>query len=218
MMGPGVVNYLKNLPQAASEMPSSMFDGDEKRWKDRFSEISQMSGSENPYALHNELAEAMISNVLIVRENEKLGATLKVIEDIESRWKNIECVDTQDWTNPVPSFVNQLWNMIQLSKIITMGALQRDEFRGSHYKPDFDLNQPDDFDPADYLEFEDQKFNGGVHKDQFASSHLDYMERFEKNNENWLKSSIATYNNGKPTIDYEQVDTSLIAPRPRKYD
>ena len=29
-------------------------------------------------------------------------------------------------------------------------------------------------------------------KDQFAPSHVDYMERFEKNNEDWLKSSIAT--------------------------
>jgi Succinate dehydrogenase/fumarate reductase, flavoprotein subunit len=177
-----------------------------------------MKGSENPYALHSELAEAMISNVLIVRENDKLQSTLDVIEDIESRWKDIECVDIQDWSNPVPSFVNQLWNMIQLSKIITMGALKRDEFRGSHYKPRFDLNQPNDFDPADYLEYEEQKANGGVHKDQFAPSHVDYMERFEKNNEDWLKSSIATYNNGKPAVDFESVDTSLIAPRPRKYD
>ncbi|GIR32505.1 MAG: succinate dehydrogenase flavoprotein subunit [Deltaproteobacteria bacterium] len=218
MMGPGVNNYLKNLPEAASQLPSSVFENDEKRWKERFSDISSMKGSENPYALHSELAEAMISNVLIVRENDKLQSTLDVIEDIESRWKDIECVDTQDWSNPVPSFVNQLWNMIQLSKIITMGALKRDEFRGSHYKPEFDLNQPDDFDPADYLEYEEQKANGGVHKDQFAPSHVDYMERFEKNNEDWLKSSIATYNNGKPAVDFESVDTSLIAPRPRKYD
>jgi succinate dehydrogenase / fumarate reductase flavoprotein subunit len=218
MMGPGVVNYLKDLPDAASEMPSRIFEEDEKKWKSHFSEISLMKGTENPYALHNELAETMISNVLIVRENEKLETTLNVIEDIESRWKKIECVDTQDWTNPVPSFVNQLWNMIQLSKIITMGALKRDEFRGSHYKPKFDLNQPSDFNPTDYLKFEEQKSNGGVHENQFAPNHLNYMERFEKNNENWLKSSIATYNNGKPSINFEKVDTSLIEPRPRKYD
>jgi succinate dehydrogenase / fumarate reductase flavoprotein subunit len=47
---------------------------------------------------------------------------------------------------------------------------------------------------------------------------VEYMERFEKNNEDWLKSSIAMYNNGKPAVDFESVDTSLIAPRPRKYD
>ena len=84
VMGPGVNNYLKNLPEAASQLPSSVFENDEKRWKERFSDISSMKGSENPYALHSELAEAMISNVLIVRENDKLQSTLDVIEDIES--------------------------------------------------------------------------------------------------------------------------------------
>ena len=156
--------------------------------------------------------------MLIVRDNAKLEATIKTIGDIESRWKDIDCIDSQDWTNPVPSFINQLWNMIQLSKIITMGAVKRDEFRGSHYKPAYDLKQPEDFNPASSREIEEQKANGGVRKDQFSKEHLVYMERFEKNNDNWLKSSIATYNDGKPEISYEGVDTSLIPPRPRKYD
>ena len=218
MMGPGVTNFLKSLPSAAEDVPASVFEENTRHWKDRFSGITEMHGSENPYVLHSELADAMISNVLIVRENAKLEATIKTIGDIESRWKDIDCVDTQGWTNPVPSFINQLWNMIQLSKIITMGAVKRDEFRGSHYKQAFDLKQPEDFNPASYLEFEEQKANGGVRENQFSKEHLDYMERFEKNNDNWLKSSIATYNDGKPEISYEGVDTSLIPPRPRKYD
>jgi len=47
---------------------------------------------------------------------------------------------------------------------------------------------------------------------------LTYMKRFAENNVKWLKSTIATYQNGGPDISYEAVDTSLIAPRPRKYD
>ena len=177
-----------------------------------------MSGNENPYALHREMAEEMISNVLIVRENSKLEATLKKIDEFEERWKNVNCVDTTDWSNPVPSFINQLWNMIQLSKIITKGALLRDDFRGSHYKPEFDLNQPNDFRPETYLEFEKQKDSGSVHEDAFTPEHLAYMKRFSENNIKWLKTTIATYQNGGPDISYEAVDTSLIAPRPRKYD
>ncbi len=218
MMAPGVVSYLHNLPRNAADLPESVFSGQAKQWQDKFTSIKLMKGSENPYALHAELAETMISNVLIVRENAKLASTLQTIDEIETRWHNIECLDTQDWTNPVPSFINQLWNMIQLSKIITVGALKRDEFRGSHYKPEFDLNQPADFDPASYLEYEEQKANGGVRKDRFSVEHLDYMERFEKNNHEWLKTTIATYKNGRPEITYEEVDTSLVPPRPRKYD
>jgi len=44
------------------------------------------------------------------------------------------------------------------------------------------------------------------------------MKRFAENNVKWLKSTIATYQNGGPEITYEDVDKSLIAPRPRKYD
>ena len=218
MMSPGVLNYVKNVPEAADDVHEKLFTEATKQWQEKYAEIKKMSGNENPYALHREMAEEMISNVLIVRENSKLQATLEKIDEFEERWKNVNCVDTTDWSNPVPSFINQLWNMIQLSKIITKGALLRDEFRGSHYKPEFDLNQPSDFRPESYLEYEKQKAAGKVNEEGFASEHLAYMNRFAENNVKWLKSTIATYQNGGPDISYEAVDTSLIAPRPRKYD
>ncbi|MBC8259216.1 MAG: succinate dehydrogenase flavoprotein subunit [SAR324 cluster bacterium] len=224
MMSPGVVNYVNNVPEAAEDVPENVYTEASKNWQNKYSEIKKMSGNENPYALHRELAEQMISNVLIVRENSKLEATLDKIDEFEARWQNIKCVDTTDWSNPVPSFVNQLWNMIQLSKIIAKGALLRDEFRGSHYKPEFDLNQPGDFKPETYLEFEEQKTAGQLNESAFAPAHLDYMKRFSANNKKWLKTTIATYKAGTsgsaggPEISYEEVDESLIAPRPRKYD
>ena len=49
-----------------------------------YAEIMKMSGNENPYALHREMAEEMISNVLIVRENSKLQATLKKLTNLKS--------------------------------------------------------------------------------------------------------------------------------------
>ena len=218
MMSPGVINYVNNLPKAAEDLSENIYSASVQKWQESFANIKSMNGDENPYALHREMAEEMISNVLIVRENTKLKSTLKKIDEFESRWKNVKCVDTTDWSNPVPSFINQLWNMIQLSKIITKGALLRDEFRGSHYKPEFDLNQPSDFRPETYLEFEKQKEAGNIQEDAFASEHLAYMKRFSENNVKWLKTTIATYKNGGPDISYEAVDTSLIAPRPRKYD
>ena len=223
-MSPGVINYVKNLPEAAEDHPQKVFDDASRQWQERFSDINKMNGSENPYSLHRELAEQMITNVLIVRQNSKLEATLDKINEFESRWKNITCLDTTDWSNPVPSFINQLWNMIQLSKVITKGALMRDEFRGSHYKPEFDLKQPDDFQPETYLEFEKQKADGNLNESAFDQQHLAYMKRFAENNEKWLKTTIAEYKNGTsgseggPEISYEDVDTSLITPRPRKYN
>jgi succinate dehydrogenase / fumarate reductase flavoprotein subunit len=177
-----------------------------------------MNGSENPHKLHHELGDIMLANVLIVRDNKSLEKTLHAIDDIETRFKDVKCLDTADWANPSPSFINQLYCMIHLSKIIAKGALMRDEFRGSHYKPDFDLHQPKDFDPHEYIDYLEQKQYGEVTEEKFPSGHLDYMKRFQENNEKWLKTTVAQYKNNQPEITYEEVNTSLVTPRPRKYD
>jgi succinate dehydrogenase / fumarate reductase, flavoprotein subunit len=44
------------------------------------------------------------------------------------------------------------------------------------------------------------------------------MQKFEENNKKWLKSTIAEYKNNEPEISYEDIDTSILTPRPRKYD
>ena len=218
MMGPGVVNYIKNQKESAADLPSSLFEQAQQQWQEKFTGIKQMKGKENPYKLHAELSETMMSNVLIVRDNARLAATVEKIDEYDERWKDVECVDTSDWTNPVPSFVNQLYNMIQLSKVIAKGALLRDEFRGAHYKPEFEINQPSDFKPESFLEYTKLKADGGLKQDSFKPDHLEYMQFYEESNEKWLKSSIATFNGKGPDINYEAVDTSLIQPRPRKYD
>ena len=218
MMGPGVVNYIKNQKESATDLPSSLFDQAQQQWQEKFTGIKQMKGKENPYKLHAELSETMMSNVLIVRDNARLAATVEKIEEYDERWKDVECVDTSDWTNPVPSFVNQLYNMIQLSKVIARGALLRDEFRGAHYKPEFEIKQPSDFKPESFLEYTKLKAEGGLKQDSFKPDHLEYMRLYGESNEKWLKSSIATFNGKGPDISYEAVDTSLIQPRPRKYD
>ncbi|MEK9700715.1 MAG: succinate dehydrogenase flavoprotein subunit [Deltaproteobacteria bacterium] len=218
MMGPGVVNYIKNQKESATDLPSSLFDQAQQQWQEKFTGIKQMKGKENPYKLHAELSETMMSNVLIVRDNARLAATVEKIDEYDERWKDVECVDTSDWTNPVPSFVNQLYNMIQLSKVIAKGALLRDEFRGAHYKPEFEIKQPSDFKPESFLEYTKLKAEGGLKEDSFKPDHLEYMRLYGESNEKWLKSSIATFNGKGPDISYEAVDTSLIQPRPRKYD
>jgi succinate dehydrogenase / fumarate reductase flavoprotein subunit len=53
------------------------------------------------------------------------------------RYKDVRVPDQSGWTNQSLFFTRQLWNMLVLARVITLGALQRDESRGAHYKPDF---------------------------------------------------------------------------------
>ena len=96
-----------------------------------------MDGTENAYVLHKELGEWMTDNVTVVRYNDKLKETDAKILELLERYENININDTQQWSNQGATFTRQLKNMLYLARVITLGALNRDESRGAHYKPDF---------------------------------------------------------------------------------
>jgi len=103
-----------------------------------YARIGGMSGPENAYALAREMGEWMTANVTVVRYNEKLKATDDKLRELKDRWGRIGISDRGAWANHEVSFVKQLWNMIELARVITLGALRRNESRGAHYKPEFE--------------------------------------------------------------------------------
>ena len=50
---------------------------------------------------------------------------------------DINLSDRTQWANTSVVFARQLYNMLQLARVIAQGAAMRDESRGAHYKPDF---------------------------------------------------------------------------------
>jgi len=56
---------------------------------------------------------------------------------LQERYKKINLSDRAKWSNQTLNFARELENMIVLARVITIGALARNESRGAHYKPDF---------------------------------------------------------------------------------
>jgi succinate dehydrogenase / fumarate reductase, flavoprotein subunit len=79
----------------------------------------------------------MTANVTVIRDNRKLRETDDKLRELKDRWGRIGLHDRGRWANHEVSFVKQLWNMIDLARVMTLGALARDESRGAHYKPEF---------------------------------------------------------------------------------
>ena len=96
-----------------------------------------MSGRENAYALAREMGEWMTANVTVIRDNTKLAATDDKLRELKDRWGQIGLHDRGRWVNHEVSFVKQLWNMLELARVMTLGALRRNESRGAHYKPEY---------------------------------------------------------------------------------
>ncbi len=143
--GPNAIHYMNHLENTAEEMPSTIFDAAIKEEQEKWDALLKMNGTENAYVIHKELGELMTDNVTVVRYNDKLEATDKKIVELLERYENINMTDTQQWSNQGATFTRQLKNMLYLARVITIGALNRNESRGAHYKPDFPNRDDENF-------------------------------------------------------------------------
>lgn len=200
ILGPTLESYFKSLKKSAGDLPSSVFDAEVRRHKDKMQEFASRQGNENAYKLHEELGRTMTANCTVVRYNAKIKETLAKIDEISERFKKAPLADTGQWTNQNLSFTRALGDMIILAKVIAQGAIQRDECRGAHYKPEFDI----------------VGLTPESGEDLTTQAHR-WCKEFKARNDKWLKSTIATHTPQGPKITYEEVDTTLIAPRPRTY-
>ncbi|MHB9145331.1 MAG: succinate dehydrogenase flavoprotein subunit [Symbiobacteriia bacterium] len=175
--GPAIVGYMKGLKTATADASSALFDSAVRQQQEAYNSILKMNGSENAYRIWQELGQVMTENVTVVRFNDKLKATDVKVQELLERWKNIGVNDASGWSNQNAQFTRHLRHMLIQARAIVVGAYNRNESRGSHYKPDFP----------------------------------------KRDDANFLKTTIATYNPESPQITYEAVDVSLIPPRERNY-
>jgi succinate dehydrogenase / fumarate reductase flavoprotein subunit len=133
--GPNMVRYARS--QSGGGAAAAVLDQERRSQEEAFARLRKMDGKENVYVLAKELGDWMTANVTVIRDNDKLAATDNKLLEIKDRWASIGLHDTSTWANQELSFVKQLWNMLDLARVITLGALRRDESRGAHYKPAF---------------------------------------------------------------------------------
>ncbi|WP_353855012.1 succinate dehydrogenase flavoprotein subunit [Bacillus sp. Bos-x628] len=143
--GPNAVKYISGLEKSAEDLSSAMYDSAVKKEQEKWDNILSMDGTENAYVIHKELGEWMTDNVTVVRYNDKLLKTDQKIEELMERYKHININDTASWSNQGAAFTRQLDNMLQLARVITIGAYNRNESRGAHYKPEFPERNDQEF-------------------------------------------------------------------------
>ncbi len=201
-VAPCLETHLKSLKGgSAADQPASLYENAVRQQQERHDELLRRpAGNENPYLIHQELGDVMTRNATVVRYNHQLQDAYAKVCELHERAKRCSLSDTGQWTNQNVVFTKALLDMFPLAKTIILGALQRDECRGAHYKPDFEFPHITATDPAERRKQAEE-----------------WCDRFEQNNRKWLKSTIAQWNGDAPVLTYEDVDTSLIPPRPRLY-
>jgi succinate dehydrogenase / fumarate reductase flavoprotein subunit len=135
--GPKMVAYAQGLTRGSADAANGAAERECRRQETAYERIYKMEGGENAYAIWRELGEWMTKHVTVERHNKDLQATDDKLRELKDRWRRIGLNDRGRWMNQEVSFVKQLSNMLELARVITIGALKRDESRGAHYKPDF---------------------------------------------------------------------------------
>ncbi len=137
LAGAAASKYVKNLERGAASTSSAVFDAEKKRQEEKNQKLLSQDGSENPIAIWRELGEVMTEHVTVTRINKNLEAADAKLRTLQERYKKINLSDRTRWSNQTLNFARELENMLILARVITLGALARNESRGAHYKPDF---------------------------------------------------------------------------------
>src|SRR5688500_19950789 len=173
---PAAIEYAKNVERNGAD-GSRIYDQELKLQTEINERLIKQSGNENQYVLHQEMGKWMTDNVTVVRYNEKLRSTDNNLLELMDSYKRISINDSNLWATMALPHARHLASMLELARVITLGALNRNESRGAHFKPEF----PD------------------------------------RDDENFLKTTIAEYSGEGPVFSYDPVDVSLIQPRKRDY-
>ncbi len=175
--GPAAIDYIDKAQPISNDLLEKLSTQALNKQKAEYLTLLGKKGSENQYKLYDEMGEIMTEYVGVIRNNEDLQKADEMLKVLIERFENIGITDDATFANQDVLFARRLRNMLDLSRVITVSALHRNESRGAHYKTDFPNRNDDDF----------------------------------------LKTTVATYDGQNPVISYHEVDISHIPPRTRKY-
>jgi succinate dehydrogenase / fumarate reductase, flavoprotein subunit len=154
--GPSAVKYARNLEKGCDGTPPAIFDAERARQQEANDALLHSQGTENPMTIWKELGDLMVEHVTVVRLNANLEKALRKLDELSDRFSRVNLADRTQWSNQTLQFTRELGNMLILSKVITLGALARNETRGAHFKPEFPER-----DDKNWLKTTKASWNGG---------------------------------------------------------
>jgi succinate dehydrogenase / fumarate reductase flavoprotein subunit len=134
-------------------------------------------GKELPDDINQELGNIMKTKVGIFRNKKDLEEAYSKIKELQARYKNVKISDKGNIFNYDLTWTLELEGSLLTAEAVVLGALTREESRGSQFREDFS----------------------------------------KRNDEKWLRHTLAYLKNGKIELEYSQVNLDHFPPKERKY-
>ena len=102
--------------------------------------IESIMGGKDPSSvpsIRTQLKELMTRSFGIFRESQTMKSGLEKLRELSALYKGISVSDTEKNFNQAVVRYNELGNMLVVAHAVAIGALAREESRGSHFRTDF---------------------------------------------------------------------------------
>jgi len=120
--------------------------------------LKTSNGKERVPALREELQIGMTKNAGVFRTKESLMDQIELIDELLGRFNNIRIDDKSVTFNTDLQEAIELGHMLEFSKFIVYGALNREESRGGHFREDFPTRDDENYLKHTYV-YMDKNFN-----------------------------------------------------------
>jgi len=149
-------NMIKAIDEGIELRKASASDAD--RMIEEMHKIKTSNGIETVPGLRAELQNGMTADAGVFRSKESLERQIALIDNLLERFNNIRIDDKSDTFNTDLQEAIELGHMLEFSKFIVVGALNREESRGGHYREDFPKRDDERFLKHTYA-YMDKDFN-----------------------------------------------------------
>jgi succinate dehydrogenase / fumarate reductase flavoprotein subunit len=170
-----VPRYLETLTTSAAALPFKIFSESMAQEESLKHDLLTRDGPENVHKLHDEMADWMVRNVTVKRNNIDLQKTVDKLKEIRERYAHISLDDKSHLMNQTYAFANQFRAMLELALAMTKSALVRNESRGAHFKPEYPKR-----DDANWLKTTIATYKKDEPEIAFKKVNISYLEPSER--------------------------------------
>jgi len=132
-------HIVNNLHDLQPEIPAELIRHTLRKEKQRLKTLRERSHGEGLYPILAEVKNTMTNKVGIFRNDSDLSAAVGKLQELLERSYHIKLQSHNHPNSPEVSLALRLPGMIKLALCITLGARQRTESRGSHYRTDYPI-------------------------------------------------------------------------------
>ncbi|HFQ61446.1 MAG TPA: FAD-binding protein [Epsilonproteobacteria bacterium] len=167
-------NMVKALDEGIDLRPAAPSDAEPMI--SEMEKIKTSNGNETVPGLREELQIGMTADAGVFRSKESLERQMKLIDELLVRFNNIRIDDKSNTFNTDLQEAIELGHMLEFSKFIVDGALNREESRGGHYREDFPTRDDEKFMVHTYATM-DKDFNITTEWGKVTQGKFEPMER-----------------------------------------